>query len=68
MHLERRREKGRKEDAWGFYRCGCDVGEGLGFGFGSMDGQGGVVLVQGSAQMNRRKLTGGSGVSAKEMF
>jgi hypothetical protein len=33
-----------------------------------MDGQGGVVLVQGSAQRKRRKLTGGFGVSAKERF
>jgi hypothetical protein len=68
MRLERRREKGQKEDAWGFYRCGYDVGEGQGFGFGAMDGQGGVVLVQGSAQRKRRKLTGGFGVSAKERF
>jgi hypothetical protein len=29
----------------GFYRCGCDVREGLGFGFETMNSQGGIVRV-----------------------
>jgi hypothetical protein len=44
------------------------VREGLGFGFEAMNGQGGIVCVQSSAQRRRKKLTGGSDVSVKERF